>query len=162
MMNKILLCFFVMFAFPMSVFGNAEGEYYASLKKAEVNWRSGPGKKYPIKWIYQEAGYPVKVLDTYDIWRQVQEADGSRGWVHKNMLSTRRTVLIREEGNLINKPLTTAQTIAIVQPGTIGQIERCPANTNYCLLAFRYNDKEVKGWFPRSYVWGIDENEEID
>ena len=104
----------------------------------------------------------MRVLDAYDIWRQVQEADGSIGWVHKNMLSTRRTVLIREEGNLINKPQPTAQTIAIVQPGTIGQIERCPASTNYCLLSFQYNNSDVKGWFPRSYVWGIDTNEEID
>lgn len=159
-MNKYFLLFFIIFALP--VLSNTSDEYYASLSKQQVNWRSGPGKKYPIKWIYQEMGYPVKVLDAYDIWRQVQEADGSRGWVHKNMLSSRRTVLIREEGNLINKPQNPAQTIAIVQPGTIGQIERCPANTKYCLLSFSYQDKEVKGWFPRTYVWGIDDNEEID
>lgn len=159
-MNKYFL--FCLLFLSLPVYADFSGEYYASLKKQEVNWRSGPGKKYPIKWIYQEAGYPVRVLDAYDIWRQVQEADGSIGWVHKNMLSTRRTVLIREEGNLINKPQTTAQTIAIVQPGTIGQIERCPASTNYCLLSFQYNNSDVKGWFPRSYVWGIDTNEEID
>lgn len=159
-MNKFLLL--ILFFIPIFAHADNMGEYYASLKKKEVNWRSGPGKKYPIKWIYQEAGFPVKVLDTFDIWRQVQEADGSMGWVHQNMLSSRRTVLIREEGDLINAPQTTAKTIAIVQPGTIGKIERCPANTEYCLLSFQYNDKEVKGWFPRPYVWGIDENEEID
>lgn len=138
------------------------GEYYASLRRSEVNWRSGPGERYPIKWIYKEQGYPVKVLDTYDIWRQVQEADGSIGWVHKNMLSSRRTVLIQEEGLLTDKPDLSAQTIAVIQPGTTAQVLRCPNDSRYCLLSFLYEGKDVKGWFPRTYVWGIDPGEEID
>ena len=82
---------------------------YSSLRHSEVNWRSGPGERYPIKWIYQEQGYPVRVLDTYDNWRQVQEADGSIGWVHKNMLSSRRTVLVQEEGSLITSQMKQHQ-----------------------------------------------------
>jgi len=135
---------------------------YASLRHREVNWRSGPGERYPIKWIYQEQGYPVQVLDTYDNWRQVQEADGSMGWVHKNMLSPHRTVLVQEENALVTKPDETAPTVAIVQPGTIGKIVRCPAEMPYCLLAFSYEGKEVKGWFPRNSVWGVEVGEEVD
>ena len=139
-----------------------DGTYFASLRRNEVNWRSGPGERYPIKWIYQEQGYPVKVLDTYDVWRQVTEADGSVGWVHRNMLSNRRTVLVQEEGNLVTKPDVGARVVAVVQPGTIGRIARCPADVGYCLLAFSYEGKDVKGWFPRRFVWGVMPDEEIE
>ena len=140
----------------------AEEGDFASLKKKQVNWRTGPGEKYPIQWIYQEQGYPVKVLDTYDIWKQVQEADGSIGWVHEKMVSDKRTVLVQEDGNLMNKPAVDSQTIAVVETGVVGRIIRCPAEYSYCLLAFKYQNKEVKGWFPRNAVWGLNPNEEID
>jgi len=129
--------------------------YFASLKKKEVNWRTGPGERYPIQWIYQEQGYPVKVLDTYDIWRQVQEADGTIGWVHKRMLSDKRTVLVRQEGQLLKKPNADARVMALVEVGTIGKVERCPADSSYCQLVFTYQGKYVKGWFPPQSGVGI-------
>jgi len=142
--------------------GASDEEYYASLKKKEVNWRTGPGERYPILWVYQEQGYPVKVLDTYDIWRQVEEADGTIGWVHKKMLSDKRTVLVRTEGVLLKKPEKESKTIAVVETGTIGKIDRCPAGSAYCQIIFTYQGKEIKGWFPRQSVWGLDAGEEID
>jgi len=144
-----------------SVLAAEEGDF-ASLKKKQVNWRTGPGEKYPIRWIYQEQGYPVKVLDTYDIWKQVQEADGSIGWVHEKMVSDRRTVLVQEEGVLTDKPMSDSHTIAVVEAGVVGRVIRCPAEYKYCLLSFKYQDKDIKGWFPRSAVWGLHPNEEID
>lgn len=140
---------------------HADGRF-VSLKKDEVNLRTGPGERYPILWVYQERGYPVKVLDEFDIWRQVQEADGSIGWVHKNMLSDRRTALVQEEGPLTNKPDINARTVAVVQTGTIGKILQCPAETPYCLLSFHYQQRDIKGWFPRDSFWGVDSGEEIN
>lgn len=142
-------------------FAADEGDY-ASLKKKQVNWRTGPGEKYPIRWIYQEQGYPVKVLDTYDIWKQVQEADGSIGWVHEKMISDKRTALVREEGVLTDKPALDGRPIAIVEVGSVGRIIKCPAEESYCLMAFKYQDKDVKGWFNKKAVWGLKPNEEID
>ena len=155
--------FFLLFLlWPIIGMSADEEGYFASLRYNEVNWRSGPGERYPIKWIYQEQGYPVKVLDRYEVWRQIQEADGTIGWVRKNMLSDRRTVLIQEEGVLTTKPDEDAYMVAVVQPGTIGRILRCPANIKYCLLSFMYEGKPIKGWFPRTSVWGIETDEEID
>ncbi len=163
-MKKTLKTIFFSLTLLFSFSGlSAQGtEYYASLKKDEVNLRAGPGERFPILWIYQERGYPVKVLDKYDIWRQVQEPDGSVGWVHKNMLSDRRTALIQEEGSLTSKPDITAKQIAFVEPGTIAHIIRCPAENKYCLLSFNYQDKDIQGWFPRQAFWGIEIAEEID
>lgn len=141
---------------------DTETDRFASLKKTEVNWRTGPGERFPIVWVYQEKGYPVKVLDEYDNWRQVREADGSIGWVHKKMLSDLRTALIQEEGSLTAKPNATSNTVAFIEPGTIARILRCPADTQFCLLAFKYNNRDIKGWYPRDSFWGISPGEEID
>lgn len=144
-----------------SVWAADEGDF-AALKKKQVNWRTGPGEKYPIKWIYQEVGYPVKVLDTFDIWKQVQEADGSIGWVHEKMITDKRTVLVQEEGVMTAKPAPDSRAIAVVEAGVVGRIIRCPAKYQSCLLSFKYDNKEMKGWFPRKAVWGLHPGEDID
>lgn len=151
----------ILVLFAGGALATEEGDF-ASLKKKQVNWRSGPGEKYPIRWIYQEQGYPVKVLDTYDIWKQVQEADGSIGWVHEKMVSDKRTILVQEEGPLTSKPSPDSSMIAMVEKGVVGRVVRCPAEYNYCLLSFKYQEKDVKGWFPRQAVWGLHPHEEID
>lgn len=107
-------------------------------------------------------GYPVKVLDTYDIWKQVQEADGSIGWVHEKMISDKRTVLVQEEGILTDKAARDSKPIAVVEKGVVGRIIRCPVKYKYCLLSFKYQEKDIKGWFPREAVWGLVPGEEID
>ena len=156
---------FLIFCLTIAVTGSAraEGEtYFASLKKNEVNLRAGPGEKFPIIWVYQENGYPVEVIDKYDIWRQIREADGTIGWVHRVMIGRSRTALIQEEGFLTDKPAVNGKNVAIVQQGTIGKILRCPAGNEYCLLSFKYRDRDVKGWFPRRFFWGLYPDEEID
>ena len=161
MMKSNALIFLILLGLSGVCAAADEGDF-ASLKKKQVNWRTGPGEKYPIQWIYQEQGYPVKVLDTYDIWKQVQEADGSIGWVHEKMVSDKRTVLVQEEGMLMDKPRMDSHAIAVVEVGVVGRIVRCPMEEKYCLLAFKYQDKDVKGWFPKNAVWGVNPNEEID
>ena len=59
---------------------------YASLKYDEVNMRAGPGERFPILWVFQEKNYPVEVLDSFEIWRQIRDKDGTVGWVHQNKL----------------------------------------------------------------------------
>lgn len=140
----------------------AEDIKYASLKKSEVNWRTGPGEKYPIQWVYREVGYPVQVLDAYDVWRQVQDVSGTVGWVHQNMLTDRRTVLVREEGVLTQKPNGKSQTVAFVEPETIARVLKCPPAESRCLLSFSFREEEYKGWFPRERVWGLNNSEVID
>jgi SH3-like domain-containing protein len=67
---------------------------YASVKKTEVNVRSGPGNQYPILWIYQRAGYPVQLLARYDNYYKVRDAEGEEGWVYITMISAQKTALV--------------------------------------------------------------------
>lgn len=70
---------------------------YASLKKGEVNVRSGPGNQYPVLWVYQRAGYPVVLLARYDNYYKVRDVEAEEGWVYIGMVSPKKTALVSEE-----------------------------------------------------------------
>ena len=134
---------------------------YASLKHDQVNLRTGPGDRYPIMWVYQEKNFPVEVLDTFEIWRQIREKDGTVGWVHQNMLKKARYVIVEKEDSLLKKNDPESSPLAIVQPGVIARLEECPAGS-YCRITVSDEVHTKKGWFPRSGLWGIDKNEIVE
>lgn len=134
---------------------------YASLKHDEVNMRAGPGERFPILWVYQERNFPVEVLDSFELWRQIREKDGTVGWVHQNMLKKQRYVLIEKEGNLLKKDDPESSVLAVVQPGVIARLEECPKGS-YCRISVSDEIYTKKGWFLRSSLWGINENEIVE
>lgn len=131
---------------------------FVSLRNNQVNLRTGPGNRYPIAWVYQEKGYPVEVIDEYELWRQIREVDGTTGWVHQTQITGVRHALILEETSLTNAPKIDGKTIAIAQKGTIGRILKCPERLDYCLLEF----DDIKGWLSKNLFYGLYKNEVID
>jgi SH3-like domain-containing protein len=123
---------------------------FVSLKAAEVFMREGPSMEHRIKWIYHRKGLPVEVVAAFDVWRRVRDMDGEVGWVHRTMLSSQRTAMVIGQGDIVlqAEPGVSAE-VAKVQPGAIGQLEKCQANT--CQLKFG----DIKGWLPRARLWGI-------
>ena len=157
-LNSVCLGLFVLF-FSGMVQANELGFY--SLRSDKVNLRAGPAERFPIKWVYQERNYPVEVIDSFEMWRQIREADGTIGWVHQKMLKPVRYVLIQSEDKLLNSPTVSGKVIAYVQPGVVGRVHSCPEG-DYCLLQFSYNERKVEGWFPRRFVWGLYDREIIE
>ena len=41
---------------------------FVSLSSNKTNVRAGPGRRYPIKWIYKRQNLPVKVIAEFDTW----------------------------------------------------------------------------------------------
>ena len=159
-MHKILfllsaLCFMC----PLRV--HAEEYGFFSLGADQVNLRAGPAERFPIKWVYQEKNYPVEVIDQFENWRQIREADGTIGWVHQKMLKETRYVIIEEEDKLLSSPVASGKIIAYVQPGVVARVHSCPSG-DYCLLQFVYENKKIEGWFPRRFVWGLYDGEVIE
>ncbi|QNT77668.1 SH3 domain-containing protein [Entomobacter blattae] len=70
---------------------------FASLRADEVNWRVGPGSRYPIQWVYHRRGMPVRILREFDVWRLIEDAEGQKGWVHQATLVGRRSFIIPGE-----------------------------------------------------------------
>lgn len=145
----------------MNVSAFAADEGFYSLKSDKVNLRTGPGERFPIQWVYQERHYPVEVIDSFDVWRQIRELDGTIGWVNEKMLSKDRYVVIQEEEKLLDTPSVSGRVVAYVQPGVLARIHSCPSG-DFCRLRFTYEDKKVEGWFPRRFVWGLADGEVIE
>ena len=66
---------------------------FVSLKSGRVNSRIGPGVDYSVDWLYLKPGLPMEIIQEYDNWRRVRDADGAEGWVNQSLLSGRRTAI---------------------------------------------------------------------
>src|ERR1700753_3659957 len=67
---------------------------YVSQRTDTAYLREGPSFQHRVLWVYKHRGYPFAVLAQYDVWRRVQAADGTIGWMSGAMLSDPRTVPI--------------------------------------------------------------------
>jgi SH3-like domain-containing protein len=128
---------------------------FVSLKSGRVNSRIGPGVNYSVDWLYLKPGLPMEIIQEYDNWRRVRDADGSEGWINQSLLSGRRTAIAApwQKGkaariNLLAEPDTAARTLAIIEPGVIGTIRNCTGD--WCEMTFDGHT----GWISQSLVWG--------
>lgn len=123
---------------------------FVSLASSEVNMRAGPGRRYPIRWVYLRKGLPLKVEAEFDIWRKVRDADGETGWIHGSLLSGRRTVEIRGTiRGLHQKPHPASALKLRAEPGVIGELVECRGRWCQVRIAGK------KGWIERDGLWGV-------
>ncbi len=128
---------------------------FVSFRRSEVNLRTGPGNRYPIKYVYYVQNYPVEVIDEYELWRQIREVDGTVGWVHRRLLSGVRYIITTKNGVLYKKPDNTSATVAYVQKGSLAKLEECPPHSDFCEVLFVFNDKKYQGWLEKSSFYGV-------
>ena len=131
---------------------------FVSLKADRVNLRSGPGTDYPTSWVFNRAGLPVEVLNEYEAWRQVRDAEGSTGWVLHTMLSGRRTALVLpwelKEGQpppqtpLLDDDSPRARPVAIVEAGLL-QISAVAT------VAGASWYRHYRGYIEQNKLWGV-------
>lgn len=133
---------------------------YVSLKSDIVYARSGPGKEYPIIYVYQRKNLPVEVVLEYAGWRKIRDQNGSEAWVHGTLLSGKRTAIITTKNNNVKirkKPNGTAKATALVEHNAIVGIEKC-IKGQWCKIS----SAGYKGWIPRKFLWGVYQNEFFD
>ena len=138
---------------------------FVSLKADRVNLRNGPGTEYPTSWVFSRAGLPVEVLNEFEAWRQVRDAEGATGWVLHSMLSGRRTALVLpwelKSGEPPQTPLRSddrenAGAVAIVEAGVIANVSRC--DRRWCLVVIG----DYRGYIEQDKLWGVYAGEVID
>jgi len=130
---------------------------FVSLKSGRVNMRVGPGTQYAVSWLYLKPGLPVEIVQEYDNWRRVRDADGAEGWINQALLSGRRTAVVAPWFNgkenaavpLLAKPEEDSREIARVEPGLIGEVAMC--NGNWCRINFAGHE----GWMNQEAIWGV-------
>lgn len=135
---------------------------FVSLKSGKVNMRVGPGLNYQINWLYLKDGLPMEIVQEFDTWRRVRDADGAEGWINQALLSGKRTAMAapwfkgkQTDLKLFGEPNKDAGVVAKIEPGAIGTIESC--NGNWCQMRFG----GYSGWMDQSQVWGAYPGETI-
>lgn len=123
---------------------------YVSLATGEVNLRTGPGMRYPVKLVVRKSGLPVEIVREFDVWRQVRDIDGDEGWVHKSMLSGRRSVVVKGQvQTLMRKPAADAKPVAKLEPGVVARLQTCSGI--WCQISVGGYD----GWLKKETIWGV-------
>ncbi len=130
---------------------------YVTVKPDKANVRAGPGKRYPVRWVFVQPGIPVEILAEYENWRQIRDWEGQEGWIHAAMLSRKRNVIVTgEKRTLYRRADAASPPVVLLEPGIIAEIEDC--NEEWCRVEVRNN----RGWLRRGEFWGIEPGEVIE
>lgn len=129
---------------------------FASLRASQVNLRTGPGVRYPIDWVFQRRNLPVEITAEFENWRKIRDEQGTEGWVHRQMLSGKRSVLIMDKVQTLRRqPEIGAPAVARLEAGVIAQALECSGE--WC----RVEASGFRGWLPRRNTWGTKAGERI-
>ena len=128
---------------------------YVSIKSNDANIRVGPSINYPIKLKYINENYPLKVVAEHEDWRKVEDVKKNFGWIHKSLISGKRTgIVIKTDNNLINVYNTVdGYRVGQIGVGNIINIKKC--KINWCYIT----KNKQKGWVVKDNIWGIEEDE---
>lgn len=124
---------------------------FVSLRSDEVNLRTGPGTQYPVSWIYRRQMLPIEIIAEYHNWRKIRDWQGDEGWVHKNMLSGRRSIIVAgDPRDILASPDASSRVLARAEAGVIAHLVGCPDEGPFCRV--RIGSRE--GWIARTDFWG--------
>ena len=125
---------------------------FAALRADEVYMRVGPGKRYPIDWVYKRRDLPVRIEREFEEWRLVRDQENTKGWVHQATLAPRRTgVVIGGERMMRSDGRDDAAPVARLKPGVIVRLRSCEATSDWCQTQVQ----DYRGWMKRSEIWGL-------
>lgn len=162
-MKRIFLVIFLVLFFNPPVFAEESVEdggetglnlpRMVSLRSNLINARSGPGARYPIEWVYMQKGAPVEITAEFELWRKIKDWQGSESWVHKSMLSSNRSIKVTAlgENNIYQKPDSSSRIIGKAEDEVVGEVKKCPENSNFCLIKFDI----IEGWVSKNAIFGV-------
>lgn len=130
---------------------------FVTVKAEKANVRAGPGKRYPVRWVFVQPGIPVEIIAEYENWRQIRDWEGQEGWIHVAMLSRKRSIIVTgEKRTLYRRPDAASPPVVNLLPGIVASVEDC--NEGWCRVEVRNN----RGWLRRGEFWGVETGEIID
>lgn len=127
---------------------------FVSLKFNEVNVRVGPGKRYPIRYVYKRQYLPVQIVEEFAHWRKIKDFEGATGWVQKAQLDGRRTAMIMDKPqNLYPDPEVKRAPIIRAAPRVIAPVTEC--QPDWCELEIA----GTRAWIRKADIWGVGREE---
>jgi SH3-like domain-containing protein len=128
---------------------------FVSLKVSEANIRTGPGTKFPIKWIFVKKNLPLEILDHYENWYNIRDEEQKQGWIHLSLVkSSRFFVTIKEQVALYKNPKHNYIS-HLLEGGSRGSINSC--RNKWCEVKI----DNIQGWIKKPDMWGVYQHEEF-
>jgi SH3-like domain-containing protein len=128
-----------------------------TIKSENANIRTGPGKRYPIKWEVVRKGIPLEVVSEFEQWRKVRDFQGEEGWIFQTMLSGARAVVVQSKPQILRKSdSASSRPIAKLDVGVVAKLKSC--TKEWCNI----EKDDLEGWLPRTSVWGVYPNESLN
>ncbi len=151
-MRLLPLIFALLFVSPplQGADGDLPLPRFVSLGADEVNLRTGPGLRYPVAWVFVREAMPVEIVAEFEQWRRVRDFEGAEGWVHKAMLSGKRTVLVLGDGRALHaRPDPSSRALAHAEARVQGRLHDCRGA--WCEVTLH----SYRGWMRRAFLWGV-------
>lgn len=124
--------------------------YWAALRYEQVNMRVGPSAEYPVTWVYQRKGLPVKVIRVREGWRLVEDHEGTQGWIASSQLDPARGGMVIGKG-AAEVRAEAGGSGAIkwrAEPGVVARLKTC--REGWCEVDIDGR----KGWISAARLWG--------
>jgi SH3-like domain-containing protein len=149
--NKIF--FLMVFLFPLTSFAKSyeKQNYFASTRSGKVNVRSGPNLNYQVKHVLNHKGIPIKVIGEFDNWLEIVDYEGTEGWVNKNLITKKRTMIIKTSEAFIyiyKENSSDSKKIAKIENLALVDFKKC--RNFWCNI----ENKDAAGWVKIKNVWG--------
>jgi SH3-like domain-containing protein len=129
---------------------------FASLRAGRAYMRAGPGKQYPVTWVFVRPGLPLEVVGEWNVWRKVRDSDGTEGWMDRAMLSTDRSIQItRQTRDLRARPDLSSPIVLRAEPGVVMRVTMCA--DRWC----RVEGQGRSGYLLREQGFGVTPTEPI-
>jgi SH3-like domain-containing protein len=123
---------------------------FVSLDADPVNVRFGPGRQYPVNWVFAREGLPVMIVAEFDNWRKIRDHEGKEGWIHSSLLSSRRTFMVSGQIRELHRTASEgARVVLRAEPGVVGDLLNCEGEWCHVEIEGR------RGWLQRSDFWGV-------
>lgn len=158
---RIVALFLLLVPAGLCLAGTATAEddvlRYVSLDTDRAFMRTGPGLRYPVEWVFVREGWPFQVISEYGYWRKVRDIDGTSGWMHRNLLTSKRRVIVTGDVENVyeDKDITTRQ-VAILEKGVVADLRSC--EKDWCEISVRNKQGDyLSGWARRDGLWGTED-----
>lgn len=124
-----------------------------SVKRDNINLRSGPGVGYDIKWAYG-TGFPLQVLERKGEWIKVSDFEKDTGWIHASLVSDDQFVIVKAHKNTDKKvnirsgPSTSFNIIGKAYYGVV--FKRLESRSGWSKVK---HESGLEGWINNSLLW---------
>lgn len=140
---------------------------FVSTRSEPINVRVGPGIRYDVAWTFKKAGLPVEIIQEFDVWRKIRYVDGEEGWIHQNLLSSRRSALVQPAGGgdrtaMRAAPDNNAQLRAWLGTGFLVSVNSC--KNGWCAITTTSENgvPALKGNVLQTELWGVFPDEKVE